>query len=143
MINIREITNSDYNDVKRVGLRYAKETLVGELTEEQLFVILSNCVSRGIVYVAEVDSRVVGVIAGRLIDELSVGRICEEVIWYVEPENRGLGLLLFKKFMIACKKSNCVGVAMVAYKNEHFNLVDKFYKKNGFEEVETKYFKKI
>jgi len=139
---IREIRESDFKDVMRIGQRYSKETLIGTMTEEQLLAVTRRCTGNGIAILAESDDHgIIGVIAGQFIEGMLMGKFCEEIIWYVEPEHRGVGLLLFDKFMSACEKSDCVGVAMSAYNNEYLKFVDRLYKKNGFKEIDRKYYK--
>lgn len=140
---IRDIRNEDLDDVKRVGQRYSNETLLGLLTAEQLDMIAESCMRDGVVLVCEHDKRVVGVIAGKFIDGLSMGRICEEVIWYIEPESRGFGLILFERFLDVCKEKGCKAVAMIAYKNDSFDLVERIYLRKGFQEVERRYYKEL
>ena len=138
---IREIVETDFKEVMRIGQRYSEETLIGTMTDEQLMCITRQCSDNGIAIVAEDDNKLIGVIAGQFIHGMSMGTFVEEVIWYVEPEHRGIGLLLFEKFMVACKLADCEGVAMSAYNNEYLKFVDRLYKKNGFKEVDRKYYK--
>lgn len=139
---IREIRLEDYKEVMRIGQRYSEETMLGTLTDSELMAITQSCTENGIAIVSEDDNGVLtGVIAGRFLETAAIGKMCEEVIWYVEPEHRGMGLLLFDRFMEACELASCNGVAMSAYNNEYLQVVDRLYKKNGFKEVDRKYYK--
>lgn len=143
MIAIRAINDNDLDAVKSVGQRYSQETMLGTLSPEQLEAITASCVKDGIVLVADVEKHVVGVIAGKFVEGFSMGKFCEEVIWYVLPEHRGVGLLLFERFLSSCQAAGCKGVAMSAYNNEYLKVVDRLYRKNGFEEVDRRYYKRF
>ena len=140
---IRMATDKDNEALARIGNRYAQETLMGELTSPQLQDIISVCMNMGIVLVAEKEGVVVGLIGGRFVsgDQMTMGMFFEEVIWYVEPENRGLGLLLYKDLMRICEERGCKGIAMTAYCNKHLPAVERLYIKSGFKELERKYYK--
>jgi GNAT superfamily N-acetyltransferase len=143
MVNIRVPKDDDLVQVKQIGNRYAKDTLLGILTPEQLNKVCDVCLGNGAVLVAENEGRVVGVIAAQYIEGLSMGKYADEIIWYVEPESRGIGLLLFERFLEAVKNDGCVGVSMVAYNNNSFDMVDAIYKRKGFREIERRYYKKF
>lgn len=140
---VRNIQTSDYLGVKRVGNRYAKDTLLGLLNDSQLDLIIKSCFEDGIVLIAEKDGDIVGVIGGKFVNGLPGGKMIEEVIWYVEPEHRGIGAVLFDSFLDACKKASCVGLMMVAYNNDSFKFVERFYLRNGFKEIERRYYKEL
>jgi GNAT superfamily N-acetyltransferase len=143
MVNIRIPREDDMAQAKRVANRYSKDTLLGILTPEQLDKVCDACLSNGIVLVAESEGIVVGVIAAQYIQGLSMGKFADEIIWYVEPEHRGIGLMLFDQFLEGCKRDGCTGVCMVAYNNNSFDMVDMIYKRKGFREIERKYFKEL
>jgi len=138
---IRNVLETDFPEVMRIGQRYSEETVIGTMTKEQLLTIARVCKDNGIAILAEDDIGVIGVIAGHFIEGMAMGKFCEEVIWYVEPEHRGIGLMLFERFMDACEESGCDGVAMSAYNNRYLKVVDRLYKNNGFKEVDRKYYK--
>jgi GNAT superfamily N-acetyltransferase len=127
----------------RIGQQYSQETLLGTLSLPQLEQLTAVCMDKGIVIVAEIDNRVIGIIAGHVVEGFTMGKFCEEVLWYMDPGHRGAGLLLYGQFMTACREAGCVGVSMSAYNNKYLKAVDRFYKQNGFREVERKYFKEI
>lgn len=140
---IRGYTDTDLEDVKRVGNRYAKETILGQLTSDQFDGLVKVCMDSGVALVAEKENRVVGLIAARFLSDTPLGKIADELIWYVEPEHRGIGALLFERFLSSCKEAGCKGLAMVAYQNESFPLVERFYLRNGFKEIERRYYKEL
>lgn len=128
----------------RIGSMYAAETILGSLSTEQMRVLINICLTNGVVLLAEREGKVVGIIAGRIVEECAaMGKFFEEVIWYVDPNNRGLGIMLFKRLLAVCKTNGCDGVSMWAYCNEHLEGVDRLYKRSGFKEVERKYYKTL
>jgi len=140
---IRFATEEDRAEIERISDKYARETLLGEMTDEQMAGLIDLCMGDGIVLLAERDSRIVGIIAGRFVEGFSLGKFFEEILWYVEPGFRGIGILLFKKLMTSCAENQCSGVSMWAYCNEHLEGVDRLYKREGFKEIERKYYKKL
>jgi len=140
---IRFATEKDRAALEKIGQRYSEETILGKLTNDQMTGIIDVCLLSGVVLLAERDNEVVGIIAGRFIDGFSMGLFFEEVLWYVNPEARGLGIMLFKRLLKTCEDKGCKGVSMWAYCNEHLEGVDKLYKRSGFKEIERKYYKTI
>jgi GNAT superfamily N-acetyltransferase len=138
---IRESNQNEFEELSIIGRRYASETLLGSISDDQINNIILSCSKNGIVYVAEIDGRIVGVIAGIIVDGFLMGRFVEEVLWYVEPEHRGVGVLLYAKFEEACREKGCYGIAMSAYNNKYLSVVDRFYRRNGYKEIDRKYFK--
>lgn len=143
---MREIcfaSQEDLEEARRISRRYSTQTIVGDLGQEQFDVLAKACIVNGIALIGKEDGQMVGLIAGQFIDCLKSGRVLEEVIWYVEPERRGIGVLLLDEFMKKAKEFGCSRVAMVAYKNEYFESVERVYLKKGFEEIERRYIKEI
>lgn len=141
---IRFANMEDRDELLRIGAKYAKETILGALTDEQMMALVDLCLKCGVVLIAEREGKVVGIIAGRFVEEVpAMGKFFEEVLWYVEPESRGLGIMLFKRLLKVCEGAKCRGVSMWAYCNEHLDGVDRIYKRSGFKEIERKYYKKM
>lgn len=143
MIIIREAIIEDEKEVSRVGNRYSNETLLGNLTPEQMKAIIKTCMKDGIALIAEKDGKVVGLLGGQYVNGFGFGKFFEEVIWYVEPEHRGIGVMLYERAIELCKKAGCAGIAMSAYNNKYFPAVDRFYRRQGFSEIERRYYKKF
>ena len=142
-IVIREMVPADFDEVARIGRKFANEIVIGKLSDEQVFAVINACFKTGLVLIAEKEEKIVGIIAGHCIDYMSIGKTFDEVIWYVEEKNRGIGLILFKRMINLCKIKGCKGVFMTAYNNKHFYSVEKIYKKYEFNEAERKYYKKL
>ena len=79
MTIIREIIPTDLEEVARVGNRYSAETLLGELTDEQMAMLISGCLSGGVGLIAEKDRKVVGLIAGKFIEGFSMGKFLASI----------------------------------------------------------------
>ena len=142
---IRYATIAYADEIMRIGSMYAKETVLGSLTTEQMMGLVNICINSGVVLLAEREGKVVGIIAGRFVDGTeSMGMFFEEILWFVDPNHRGIGLMLFKRMMDICnEKPECRGVSMWAYCNDSLEKVDGLYKKFGFKEIERKYYKKL
>lgn len=143
MTIIRKSIYEDMAEVSRISYKYASETLMGNLSEGHLAAMIAGCTEKGFVLIAEREDRVVGILAGVFVEGFDMGKFFEETIWYVEPEYRGIGLRLYKRALQLCKEANCQGIAMTAYNNKHLDNVVKFYERNGFEEIERRFYKKI
>ena len=140
---IRFATEKDRENIQRISNMYSKDLLMGTLTDEQMTGIIDICLSTGVILLAEREGKVVGILAGRFVEGFNMGKFFEEVVWFVDPNYRGLGIMLFKRLLQTCEENDCKGVAMTAYCNEHFEGVDKLYKRSGFREIETKYYKTL
>lgn len=141
---IRFATEKDREALAKISQKYSSETILGDLTNDQMTSLIDICLQSGIVLLAERDDKVVGIIAGRFIDSFnSMGLFFEEILWYVEPSSRGIGIMLFKKLLKTCEERGCKGVSMWAYCNEHLQGVERLYKRTGFKEIERKYYKEI
>lgn len=143
MIRFAKIEDSD--EIMRIGSMYAAETVLGALTKKQMQGLIEICINAGAVLLAEREGKVVGIIAGRFVQgSEDMGIFFEEILWYVDPEHRGIGLMLFKRMMAICdEREDCNGVSMWAYCNSSLEKVDGLYKRCGFKEIERKYYKKL
>lgn len=142
---IRYATMKDADEIMRIGNMYASETVLGALTVEQMQGLIGICINSGAVLLAEREGKVVGIIAGRFVEgSESMGTFFEEILWYVDPNHRGIGIMLFKRMMDICEeRKECKGISMWAYCNDSLEKVDGLYKRFGFKEIERKYYKKI
>jgi len=140
---IRVASEKDNEKIAQIGQKYAEGTLLGHLTAEQMQRIIDNCQANGIVLIAEKDEKLIGILAGHFIEGFGLGKFFEEVIWFVDNDSRGVGIGLFQRIQELCKEAGCKGISMTAYNNEHYEPVKALYKRTGFQEIESKYYKKL
>ena len=98
----------------------------------------------GVIFVAEVDDRLVGMIAGFAIDE-PIGRtkILEELAWWVEIDyrNGSTGPKLLREWERWAQAAGLEAVKMIAPASSP--EVGAFYAKRGYFPVETSYIKRL
>ncbi len=97
-----------------------------------------NQIQNYIVFIAEVDSKIVGYLSGtvRRVNHLTITRGRLESM-YVMEEYRGIniGTMLIKEFERYCKLEGAKGIVVSAL-SENKKAID-FYKKNLFEDYST------
>jgi GNAT superfamily N-acetyltransferase len=143
-MNIRAATKSDHDEVMRISRKYIYETMLGDLSDKQIDDVIHALLTDGILLVAEKEDKIRGIIGGRYVEGFMNGKFTEEILWYVEPEYRGVGKQLYSSFEEQCKTNGCVGIAMSAYSvNGFLKVVERFYLQNGYKEIERKYYKTL
>lgn len=98
----------------------------------------------GIVFVAEVDGRIVGMIAGFAMEE-PIGRtkMLDELAWWVEPDfRRGtIGPKLLRTWEAWARQKGLTLIKMIA---PHATPeVGRYYARHGYVPLETSYIKRI
>lgn len=79
----------------------------------------------------------IGVIA--TVHPLSGEDVVSELIWYVDPEKRGIGLRLLKAVEAWARENEIMKLIMIAPDAR----VEKFYERAGFSRLETQYIKRL
>lgn len=98
----------------------------------------------GVVFVAEADGRLVGLICGfPMIEPVGKQKILDELVWWVEPTYRGsrtVGPKLLRTFENYAAQKGCRFVKMVAPSGTD---VGAYYARLGYAPVETSYIKRL
>ena len=160
---MREATIADIPAIIRLWRMFYEEALFQicriPFNAESVLETVANISNKGIVFVAEIDDRIVGVIMGMI---LPFGWnknyiLAMEAIWYVEKEYRGnlLGVKLLDSFEEAGKEKGATHIAMghMEYmdgKTRKPILSDKgwittsqYYRKKGYKIMEQHYIKEL
>lgn len=66
-----------------------------------------------------------------------------ETFWFVAPESRGKGLLLFDAFEKWAIDSGCQKLAMIHLADSYPDILRKLYKRNGYKLAEEHYIKEV
>ena len=69
--------------------------------------------------------------------------VASEFFWYVQPEHRGKGGELLSAFEDWAKEKGCQRVTMTHLADSMPESLKKYYKRKGYEEIETNYSKEV
>lgn len=124
-----------------MGLRFVQSTSYAALmpiTPAAVHILIDNLLEQGVIFVAVLEDRPIGMLAGRLMPsgpEMPLS-VAEEVAWWVEPEHRdgraGYQLLChFEGWAVQSGADVCKMVAPAG------TTVGGFYERRGYRAVET------
>ncbi|MFZ2950891.1 MAG: GNAT family N-acetyltransferase [Desulfuromonadaceae bacterium] len=95
-----------------------------------------------VVFALMVGDKVVGGLGGIKGPDLHHPRIVAvETFWFVLPEFRGKGLRLFAAFENWAVEKKCDAVAMVHLTDSQPEILEKLYRRKGYELIEKHYLK--
>lgn len=100
---------------------------------------------QSVTLVALKDEKIVGFLAATASEPVfSASKISMEMAWWVEPEHRGSrsAYLLFKAYEDWALRVGCSYVQM-AYLPDTETDLDEFYRKQGYQRVESSYLKRL
>lgn len=139
---IRMAELSDREAVVTMALRFLRETPYGAMLTEnadQLRAFTERLLTNpdGAVIVAEKDGALIGMIAlWAFAHPYSGALIASELVWWVNPEERGsVGVRLLKRAEQWTKDSGATALQMIAPNAR----VEAFYQACGYERVEVSY----
>lgn len=93
-------------------------------------------------FIAEIDGKQVGVIAGKDATYLPNGcKIYQEAFWYVVPGKRFIGPLLLEQLEKWCKENGYTAIVMAHLANHKAASFKAFYEMMGYTPLETHYLK--
>jgi len=91
-----------------------------------------------------VDGKVVGLIAGMEVQNLTNGKTgLQEIIWYVDKPYRSKGLLLLRYFEEAAKVIGAAHIVMALMCNSKADKLARLYEREGYKPFEVQYMKEI
>jgi len=138
---IRRAVASDRDAVVDLGLRFLRETAyAGRIAENvgQMESLADALIGsdRTVIVVAELDGALVGMI-GMVANahHISGEPIAGEVMWWVNPESRGIGVRLLRAAEQWAREQGAVKVHMIAPDAQ----VGELYQRLGYEAIETTY----
>lgn len=153
MIEIRKMTVLDTKGVldlveefKQEALNETKISFDRTTLKRRLDDAILNDVP--IIFVAVDKEKVIGVIAGVLINSyFDINKkMATEFIWYVNKKYRGnsASVRLLKTFEKYCKENKADTVTMIApHYSENSKEIGFFYERQGYKKLETHYLKEV
>lgn len=97
-----------------------------------------------VIFSYQIDGRVVGAIGGIIHQDIyGASWIAEEFFWFIEERYRGAGLMLYKRFEDWARARGANSIQMCHLLDLMPEKVAKFYRRQGFEPIETRYSKKL
>lgn len=124
---------------------YKKTNFPVEYDEQDLRDIINQIKETGLVLVAVEEFEIVGIIGGFITDYTlnKKKKVFQEAMWYVTPEFRGLGRDLYTSLVNVLKTLEIDYMVMACLNNEFHDVVDRFYKKEGFTLLEKQYLRSV
>lgn len=90
--------------------------------------------------VLEENDQMIGGLGAIKFPDLHSGEMTAvETFWFVTPESRGKGLLLFEAFEKWARREGCKKAAMIHLADSYPEILEKLYKRKGYQLVEKHY----
>lgn len=122
----------------------------GFMDEDKVRVLIKACtdplIKENVVLVWEDKGKVVGLIAGQWTELIfNEDKVATELVWWVEPEYRKTEAAhqLLGAFEYWADWCGCKSIQMYSLSNEYSNVLERFYKKQGYKLAETSYVKDL
>lgn len=146
-MRVREATVEDHARIVEMAICFLGESYYGRLfpaDPNRLAILLQLCVATGVIYVAEVEEGIVGMIAlVALTDPIGGVDYADEIAWWVDPAHRagmvGPRLLMQAQAWVRFRRLAFLKMVAPADRPD----VGDFYRRIGFEAVETAYIKRF
>jgi len=148
---IRRATESDVSTIVEMSRKFYVHTSYYnmskiEMNEEDVGALARHLISSGLMHVAELDGKVVGMIGVILIpfmfnlDHIHAG----EVVWWVEPEGQstGIGKALLQSIEAPAKAAGVTHIQMIDLVSSGSHVA-KLYEAFGYQLTERSYTKVI
>lgn len=145
-MTIRPATHADTDRLVELGARFLAGTAYGQLVAfvpTQLRALIAHVLRLGVVFVAEVDGRLEGLLAIVALEHpMSGERYAEELAWWVEPAFRGssIGPRLLRAGESWTRENGLAMLKMVAPADTD---VGAFYARRGYVAIETSWVKRL
>lgn len=142
-LEIRENKKEDKEFIIDLLQEFHQESLSEYGFKFQKEYVVENIEKRAdLVLVLLVDNKLVGVIAGVIMDSpIDDSQYFQEVIWYVNKKYRRYGVKLLRHLEKICKDRGYMAVVMVSLANSMAKKLESFYSRCKYSKLETHYIK--
>ena len=147
---LRKAEVSDKEQIVDLVKQFFEESLGNyglRLSLETINETIANIVTTQVGFVADKEGKLVGCAGAQLAPSMfdKTQLIGQEFMWYVTKEERktSVGLRLLKKLEEECISRGASLVIMGCMGNLYVDVLDRFYKRNGFKTLEKQYIKTV
>jgi GNAT superfamily N-acetyltransferase len=143
-MTIREATDADTPRLVEMAIAFIAESRYQELIPQDLpsiHALIAHLLGTGtVIHVADLGIELVGMIGVKKV-AWAFGPICDEAVWWVEPEHRGrIGMQLLREAEKWAIANGCIGIKLIAPSGSD---IGKLYERCGYEPIETTYFRRL
>jgi len=144
---IKEATLDEVGDVVRLMKGMEKETAHVKVDIEYSIKKYKEMIASGVAHMIMLkndNGKMVGGLGFVVGPDLHFPRvIAVETYWYVDPDNRGDGMLLLRYLEDWAKNNGCDAVAMIHLEDSSPESLKKVYQRRKYIKVESHYVKEI
>ena len=145
---IREATISDLPKLSSLGLKFHASANLGNFAISDFCALWERffAIDFGVIFVAECNGEIVGSIGGVIHPrpyDLKGPLVAEEFFWFVQPDARGCGIDLYRKFEEWAKRRGAVELQMCHLIDSMPEKLERFYKHEGYSLIEKRYAKTL
>lgn len=144
-MEIRPVVADDYPAIMELIAEFAEESLseYGTYLDSEQLQKTYDLLWRTS-FAAVVGGKVVGVIAGRIVEDIcSKLPVYEEIVWYVQKSHRKYGILLMRRIEDWCHQQNIKRLTMSCMHNSQTDKLFSLYERLGFLPMETRFIKEL
>lgn len=144
---IRELTIDDLPDLEETAREfYAASRALGEFKLDRFCEMWRFLLTGGdgVIFAWDSDGEIVGVLGGIVHRDIySESTIAEEFFWFIREAHRGGGVALYRRFEQWARDKGAAQIQMVHLLDVMPERVSRFYRRAGFEPIETRYAKRL
>ena len=94
--------------------------------------------------VMEQDGELIGVLGGCITAGMvSTDKVFQELIWFISKKHRASGFKLLKALEKKCKEWGVKQILMVCLNNKHYEGLNNFYQRVGYQLLESHFIKEL
>ena len=148
-LTIRKANIIDTKDIMDLIAEFYEEGLKEcglKFTDYSLYKTAEKFINNGIVIVVEDNETLVGIIGGIVIPSIfdETEKIAQEMMWFIKKDYRKgeLAKDLLQRFEKEARDLGANHIAVAAMGNMRNEVLDRFYRHNGYTLMETQYIRK-